>query len=223
MYLSNISRRFHCNLRKSSLISNIYLKYIQSNFLGTLVDIAQREKIPPICWENHGKNDNFPIYFDGVPYIFLGNRDYQCHQGKDRNITKKRKYKETRKDLARGVDHTQHIKTRKLSQPSKKLNCPVQFSVKKLYRFPEYKISKDTSWQRSSTSKKIKLVLQQLSIKKATTVDKVPGYLEYVTKFPKGNNSFDFVICDLFIYFCFLYYNSIQVKFVPSSLVSRII
>ena len=116
-----------------------------------------------------------------------------------------------------------NIKTRKLSQHSKKLNCPVQFSVKKLYRFPEYKISKDTSWQRSSTSKKIKLVLQQLSIKKATTVDKVPGYLEYVTKFPKGNNSFDFVICDLFIYFCFLYYNSIQVKFVPSSLVSRII
>ena len=169
MYLSNISKRFPCNLRKSSLISNIYLKYIQSNFLGTLVDIGQREKIPPICWENHSKNNNFPIYFDAVPYIFLGNRDYQ---GKDRNITKKRKYKETRKDIARGVDHTQHIKTRKLLQPSKKLNCPVQFSVKKLYLFPEYTISKDTSWQRSSTSKKIKLVLQQLSIKKATTVDK---------------------------------------------------
>ena len=57
-----------------------------------------------------------------------------------------------------------NIKTRKLSQHSKKLNCPVQFSVKKLYRFPEYNISKDTSWQRSSTSKKIKPVLQQISI-----------------------------------------------------------
>ena len=115
----------------------------------------------------------------------------------------------------REVDHTQHIKTRKLSQPSKKLNCPVQFSVKKLYRFPEYKISKDTSWQKSSTSKKIKLVLQQLSIKKATTDDKVPGYLEYVTKFPKGH-SFDFLIYDLFIYFCFIYCSSIKGKLVPS-------
>ena len=56
------------------------------------------------------------------------------------------------------------IKTRKLSQRSKKLNCPVQFSVKKLYRFPEYNISKGTNWQRSSTSKKIKPVLQQISI-----------------------------------------------------------
>ena len=169
------------------------------------------------------KTITFPYVLTVFLTCFFGNRDYQCHQGRDRNITKKQKYKETHKDLVRGAHHTQHIKTRKLSQPSKKLNCPVQFSVKKLYRFPEYKISKDTSWQRSSTSKKIKLVLQQLSIKKATTVDKVPGYLEYVTKFPKGNNSFDFVICDLFIYFCFLYYNSIQVKFVPSSLVSRII
>ena len=107
-----------------------------------------------------------------------------------------------------------NIKTRKLSQHSKKLNCPVQFSVKKLYRFPEYKISKDTSWQRSSTSKKIKLVLQQLSIKKAASDDKVPGYL-YVTKFPKGHY-FDFLIYDLFIYFCFIYYSSTKVKLVPS-------
>ena len=61
--------------------------YIQLNFLGTVVDIAQREKMHPICWENHGKNDNLPIHFDSGPYIFLGNRDYQCHQGRDCNIT----------------------------------------------------------------------------------------------------------------------------------------
>ena len=83
--------------------------------------------MPRICWENHSKNDCFPIHFDGFPYIFLGNRDYKCHQRRDRNIFKKQKYKETRKDLVRGVDRAQHIKTRKLSQPSKKLNCPVQF------------------------------------------------------------------------------------------------
>ena len=54
-----------------------------------LVDIALREKISPICWENHGKNDNFSIHFDGVSYIFFDNRGYQCHQGRERNITKK--------------------------------------------------------------------------------------------------------------------------------------
>ena len=92
------------------------------------------------------KTITFPYVLTVFLTCFFGNRDYQCHQGRDRNITKKQKYKETHKDLVRGADHTQHIKTRKLSQPSKKLNCPVQFSVKKLCRFPEYKISKDTSW-----------------------------------------------------------------------------
>ena len=43
----------------------------------------------PICWENHGKNDNFSIHFDGVSYIFFENRGYQCHQGREHNITKK--------------------------------------------------------------------------------------------------------------------------------------
>ena len=159
--------------------------------------------MPPICWEKHGKNDKFPIHFDGLPYIFLGNRDYQCHQGRDRSTTKKQKCKEIRKVLARGIDHTQHIKTRKLSQPSKKLYFPVQLSVKKLYRFPEYKISKDPSWQRSNTSKKVKLVLQQLSITKATSDDEVPGNLEYVIKFPK-RHSFDVLIYALRISVLFI-------------------
>ena len=66
MYLSNISRRFPHNSKKSSLSSDIF-----------------------------------------------GNCDYQCHQGGDRNITKKQKYKETRKDLVRRVGHAQHIKTKK--------------------------------------------------------------------------------------------------------------
>ena len=76
----------------------------------------------PICWENHGKNDNFPIHFDGVPYIFLGNRDYQCHQGRHRNITKKQKYKETRKDLVRGVDPTQHKNEKIITTFKKKIS-----------------------------------------------------------------------------------------------------
>ena len=78
--------------------------------------------MPPICWENHGKNDNFPIHFDGVPYIFLGNRDYQCHQGRDRNITKKQKCKETGKVLARGVDHTQHKNEKIITTFKKKIS-----------------------------------------------------------------------------------------------------
>ena len=34
------------------------------------------------------------------------------------------------------------IRSRKLSQPTKKLDCPLVFTVKKLLWFPEYKIIK---------------------------------------------------------------------------------
>ena len=67
-------------------------------------------------------------------------------------------------------------------------------------KFPKKPPGKDPVHQKK---KKKKLALQQLSIKKATTDDKVPGYLEYVTKFPKGH-SFDFLIYDLFISVLFI-------------------
>ena len=88
----------------------IQKKFINSRYFVDIVDTVQREKRPPICWENLGKNNGVPIHFDGVSYIFLGNRDcqWQWHQGRDHHITKKQKNKETRKDLVRGVDHMQH-------------------------------------------------------------------------------------------------------------------
>lgn len=53
--------------------------------------------------------------------------------------------------------------------------------------------------QRHELAKKqIKLVLQQLSIKKAAVDNKLPSHLEYVTKFPKGY-FFGFFVYDVFI------------------------
>ena len=151
------------------------------------------------------KTINFPCILTVFPTYFLANVIISVIKEKTIISLKRKKYKETRKDLVPGVDHTQHVKTRKLSQPSKKLNCPVQFSVKKLCRFPEYKISKDTSWQRSSTSKKIKLVLQQLSIKKATTVDKFQVIWNMSQSFQK-------VI--ILLIFLFMIYLFISVSFI---------
>ena len=84
-------------------------------------------------------------------------------------------------------DHQQHLKSRRLAQPTKKLNCPVKFTVKKIYRFPEYKISKDNNWQRSNKSKDIKarLAYFKKDSKENLKFD-IPGTLEYVTQFPSG-------------------------------------
>ena len=35
------------------------------------------------------------IPFDGVPFVLLSTREYRCHQRKDKNVSKKMKYRET--------------------------------------------------------------------------------------------------------------------------------
>ena len=54
-------------------------------------------------------------------------------------------------------DHTSAVvKTRKLTQVNKKLKCPVSYSVKKIFKFSEFKVNKDTRYNRYVTSKKLR-------------------------------------------------------------------
>ena len=90
-------------------------------------------------------------------------------------------------------DHSQYVKTQ---QPTK----TVKFNVIKIYRFPEFKIDKDTSWKRSTTSKKVKAYLSNIHksyIENQKKVEKKDfnikaeelqptGQLEYVTICPSG-------------------------------------
>ena len=71
------------------------------------------------------------------------------------------KFRETQKQKLTG-DHAEPIKTKKLTQLSKKVGFSVTFAVKKIYSFPEHKISADTKRQRTSTSIKLKDILSTI-------------------------------------------------------------
>ena len=63
-----------------------------SLILENLVDYLLKEsKLPQVCWKNGQKGDLMNIPFVGVPSILLSTREYQCHQEKDKNISKKKK------------------------------------------------------------------------------------------------------------------------------------
>ena len=137
------------------------------------------------------KMTGFLIYFDGIPYIWLGRRHYQCYQRKDKSKAKKLKY--TNKVNSQFLSDHQWIisKTRKLTQPTKKLDCPVTFHVKKLFRFPEFKVDTDTKWNRSVASNKLRNSLEQIQTSVSTeqnnqeiTIKLKLGHLEYVTRVP---------------------------------------
>ena len=129
-------------------------------------------KIPTICWEHTGSKN--PIYFDGMPYLWLGGSEYQCHQGKDKNASNKLKHA-----LKAG-------KKKKRTPPaSKKIGCPVVFQVKKIFKLLEFKITADTKWQRSVKSKQIRGLLAAMK-QNGCTQNEVCGRLQYITQFPEG-------------------------------------
>ena len=86
------------------------------------------------------------------------------------------------------------------------MDCPVKFNVVKIYGFQEFKIDKDTSWKRSTTSNKIKPYLgnihwsyieNQKKVEKKdfnikTEESEPMGQLEYVTIFPSGKIFFNY-------------------------------
>ena len=74
-------------------------------------------------------------------------------------------------------EHCHHVKVRRANQPTKKKDCHVGFTVKKIFTFDDFKISKDSRRGRLNSSTKIKQMLR-------TNIDQVQGSLKYVTSFP---------------------------------------
>ena len=94
------------------------------------------------------------IEYNGVPYIHLRYQEYHCHQGRDMNTGLKYK-KPNVKNEEIMTDHC-YRETRKLTQPSKIMGCPVVFAPKKIFYFPEFSISKDTKRHITEASKLLK-------------------------------------------------------------------
>ena len=92
------------------------------------------------------------IKFSGTPFFLIWSQTYKCHQDKDFNVSKKIYYKDKKKKVL--FEHSL-IKSRKLPQPTKKMECPVTFQTKKMISSPEFSIKKDTKWSRTESSKKI--------------------------------------------------------------------
>ena len=113
------------------------------------------------------------------------------HKKSKENYQLKKKERQT-------SDHC-FIRSRKLSQATKKLDCPLVFTVKKLLLFPEYKIKKThTQRKRTEMAAKLKKEITTLSSAKndleTFTKDKenknsinALGRLEYICKFPDPN------------------------------------
>ena len=120
-----------------------------------------------LFWSTSYNDDCTPIKFNGVPFMLLNKRRYICHQGKDKDVKTKEKRKRVRQEQSNISEHYT-VKSRKAIQPSKKRNCPAQFTVKKLLYFPDYEItpSSDTQYKRKEILRKFRKDLMALKVNK---------------------------------------------------------
>ncbi|XP_057295311.1 squamous cell carcinoma antigen recognized by T-cells 3-like isoform X2 [Hydractinia symbiolongicarpus] len=197
---------FKCALNEyeSQTITKFILRNQSKQFTAPvcLHDILRNEKnssdLPMIRWEFCAAKDFLPIPYMGIPYISVGKQVFQCHQGKDYNTNKKQQY-ELRKEILNQATRFQ-IKSRNKG-PSKKLDCPVLFAVRKLYFFPEYPLETNTKRNRALVAQKLRGKLTQIKKEICTCTHKesgdntstendssnILGKLEYFTRFPPNN------------------------------------
>ena len=134
-------------------------------------------------WGYKVHNDLLLIPFICSPYIMLGKQEYFCLQGKDYNKGKKRQiYWEKKRYFKAG---SCLYKKKKAHSTKKKLDCPVKFCVKKIYRYTSYKVSIDTKNNREKINQNLRNDFETL--KKNKKNYKNLGSLQYLVIFPNEN------------------------------------
>lgn len=95
-----------------------------------------------IHWQDTQDNARPHLLCDGVPFIIMGTRTLDCHQGPDRD--KKRKHiraaANQQKDFENYLDMEHDYTEREWHsvKASKKLNCPAKIYIRHIIKFPEY-------------------------------------------------------------------------------------
>ncbi|PIK55618.1 hypothetical protein BSL78_07470 [Apostichopus japonicus] len=116
------------------------------------LDGAKNKVVHRIVWEDRETSlaQYEPIPYDGVPYMQLGRKIYDCHLGVLREKPKRNSSKRPRKP-----------------QKSRKVGCTARISLREIHKFPEFQIVKgqESDYYRSLKSKEIRrAILKQKAI-----------------------------------------------------------
>ena len=112
---------------------------IDTGILQQYLKNVKTEKDITLFWKHEYKDEPLPIPFSGTPFLIMNKREFWCHQGKDKDVKLKTVRKAKRREEAAGnvpSEHQTGYKSRRLIQPSKKLDCPASFVAKKVVYFP---------------------------------------------------------------------------------------
>ncbi|XP_033633828.1 histone-lysine N-methyltransferase, H3 lysine-79 specific-like [Asterias rubens] len=114
----------------------------------------------------------FGIPYDGIPFVNIGKKVMDCEYGIDRCVAAKRKYME------RHLSDVTIIRRPLAQERTKKIKCKAQIRMKEIFKYPEFKISIDTS----SRKKKVNL---SIALREALKSGSVKGEKRIYIQLPR--------------------------------------
>jgi len=98
------------------------------------------------------------VEYDGIPYIYIADKMYICHLGKDKTEVTRQKIRQQSLERRQKLGlPTKSISTTRVR--SKKIDCPVKISVKMIAKFPQFKVHKKSKRICETASKKVRQAL----------------------------------------------------------------
>ncbi|XP_072177421.1 uncharacterized protein [Diadema setosum] len=108
-------------------------------------------------WEYDDDLHPCKIPFTGVPFIAVGRKMMDCHQGKDRNIRQKERYA-----LQIDTDKNPNSKRKKqVLQRTKKVCCPATITITQIARLPDIKIKENKEWTKRMAAAEFRKMLSK--------------------------------------------------------------
>lgn len=140
-------------------------------------DIKDDPKPFKIFWSDgdNTKVKRCHLNFDGIPYVIVGSRIYDCQFGVDRNLNQKRKYREAVAMKSENIPRRRQNRC----QGSKKQNCPAVIYLREIIKFPEFVIPSNTEFHRKKGSAKLQ---------KAIRAGNACGEIRVYVHFPIGSD-----------------------------------
>ncbi|ROT61087.1 hedgehog interacting protein-like protein [Penaeus vannamei] len=158
------ARQSGCNFEVLSSIEELN-SYIKAQEEATLSKFIVYNKDKTFGNDHYRPGPGQPIGHiswlgDNVPHIRIGRKRYGCHQGRDKQVKAKERYKEQKR---KAEEEGQAVtKKRRLYQDSKKLSCPFQFTAIQILKFPEFEVEHGSSpYLKQKTAAVIKSAIKE--------------------------------------------------------------
>ncbi|XP_071478090.1 uncharacterized protein [Diadema antillarum] len=120
-----------------------------AHFGRTAVDKCKHR----ILWEEAQRSHGGKIEYDGIPFMHLNKNIYECEYGKDHKFKTKVRAKAARAEKRKRETGNSNS-ARNLIQDTKKKDCQAKLVMKEVMKFPEFKITKNSNYDRRQAAQR---------------------------------------------------------------------